>query len=209
MKAREVLKKYNISRNTLHKWLKSGKIPYVLTPTGQYDYFPVASAGSVIAERPTVLYARVSTVAQQENLNLQIERLQSFCSARGYVVATLYSDIGSALNYNRKKYVKLYQSILEKQVGRLIIEYKDRLLRFGFEDFERLCAFSGTELIVLDHIESLKNKEKEMTEDLISIIHHFSMRLDSSRRGKKVLSDIETILNEKNQTIDVDSQIET
>jgi putative resolvase len=209
MKAREVLKKYNISRNTLHKWLKSGKIPYVLTPTGQYDYFPVAPAGSVITERPTVLYARVSTVAQQENLNRQIERLQSFCSARGYVVATLYSDIGSALNYNRKKYVNLYQSIIEKQVGRLIIEYKDRLLRFGFEDFERLCAFSGTELIVLDHIESLKSKEKEMTEDLISIIHHFSMRLYSSRRGKKVLSDIETILNENNQKIDVDSQIET
>ncbi|MEO0042111.1 MAG: hypothetical protein RL329_1559 [Bacteroidota bacterium] len=209
MKAREVLKKYSISRNTLHHWVKRGKISYGRTPTGQYDYFPVEASVAGASERATVVYARVSTSAQQENLNRQIERLKAFCSARGYILDTLYFDIGSALNYNRKKYAKLYQAIVEKKVGRLVIEYKDRLLRFGFEDFERLCALLGTELIVLDHTKGSKSNESEMTEDLISIIHHFSMRLYSSRRGKKVLSDIETILNENNQTIDVDSQIET
>jgi putative resolvase len=209
MKAREVLKKYSISRNTLHHWVKRGKISYGRTPTGQYDYFPVEASVAVASERATVVYARVSTSAQQENLNSQIERLKAFCSARGYILDTLYFDIGSALNYNRKKYAKLYQAIVENKVERLVIEYKDRLLRFGFEDFERLCALFGTELIVLDHTKGSKSSESEMTEDLISIIHHFSMRLYSSRRGKKVLSDIEMILNENNQTIDVDSQIET
>lgn len=209
MKAREVLQKYSISRNTLHHWVQRGKISYVRTPTGQYDYFPVVESPPPMVERVTIVYARVSTSAQQENLNRQIERLKSFCSARGYILDSLYFDIGSALNYNRKKYTKLYQAIVEKKVERLIIEYKDRLLRFGFEDFERLCAFFGTELIILDHTEGNKSKEKEMTEDLISIIHHFSMRLYSSRRGKKVISDIETILKENNPTIDVDPQIET
>jgi predicted site-specific integrase-resolvase len=198
MKAKEVLQKYNISRNTLHHWVQRGKISYVRTPTGHYDYFPVEESPSpvVLPERITVIYARVSTLAQQENLNRQIERLKSFCSARGYILDSLYFDIGSALHYNRKKYTKLYQAILEKKVKRLIIEYKDRLLRFGFEDFERLCAFLGTELIILDHTEDSKSKEKEMTEDLLSIIHPFSMRLYGSRRGKKVISDIENILKE-------------
>ena len=209
MKAREVLKKYSISRNTLHHWVQRGKIPYVRTPTGQYDYFPEAGSPAQEDGRVTVVYARVSTSAQQENLNRQIERLKGFCSARGYILDALYMDIGSALNYNRKKYTKLYQAIVEKKVGRLIIEYKDRLLRFGFEDFERLCAFFGTELIILDHTEGTKSKEKEMTEDLISIIHHFSMRLYSSRRGKKVITDIENILKENNEKLDVDFKIET
>ena len=200
MKAREVLEKYRITRNTLHKWVKAGKIPYKLTPTGQYDYFPdvVPSENSTTVSKKTVIYARVSTSSQKENLERQIERLKIFCSAKGYVLHEVHKEIGSALNYNRKKYIDLYNQVVDKQIDRIIIEYKDRLLRIGFEDFERLCKIFGTELIVADYSESTsldKSKQQEITEDLMSIIHHFSMRIYSSRKRKKIVESLQNVLN--------------
>lgn len=197
MKAREILEKYRITRNTLHKWVKAGKIPYKLTPTGQYDYFPdvVSSENSDYTPKKTVIYARVSTQSQKENLERQVERLKNFCSAKGYVLHEVYKEIGSALNYNRKKYVNLYNQVVDKQIDRIIIEYKDRLLRIGFEDFERLCKIFGTELIVADYSEIDKSKQQEITEDLISIIHHFSMRIYSSRKRKKIVESLQNVLN--------------
>ena len=197
MKAREILEKYRITRNTLHKWVKAGKIPYKLTPTGQYDYFPdvVFPENSTSTLKKTVIYARVSTQSQKENLERQVERLKNFCSAKGYILHEIHKEIGSALNYNRKKYVNLYNQVVDKQIDRIIIEYKDRLLRIGFEDFERLCKIFGTELIVADYSEIDKRKQQEITEDLISIIHHFSMRIYSSRKRKKIVESLQNVLN--------------
>jgi len=188
MKAREVLLKYDIHRNTLHNWVKSGKIGYEVLPSGRYNYLPKKEN---LKERKTIIYARVSTTAQKENLERQVNRIKDYCSAKGYVVDDVVSDIASALNYNRRAYGKLFDMVIKGEVSKIFCEYKDRLLRIGFEDFERLCEAFGAEVIIIDNSEQDKSRQQEITEDLISIIHHFSMRIYSSRKRKKITEAIE------------------
>ena len=198
MKAKEVMLKYNICRETLCRWVKQGKISYTITPTGRYDYIDKVDPLEMV-NRKTVLYARCSTTNQKENLTRQVERLKSFASAKGLIVDEIYSEIGSALNYNRKEYRRLYKEIISKNIDTIIIEYKDRLLRIGFDDFEHLCKLFNVNLIVLDNTID-KTKNQEIIDDMIAIIHHFSSKIYSSRKRKKI---IESITSEEINLLDV------
>ena len=187
MKAKEILNKYNITRDTLCRWVKEGKIDYEILPSGRYDYL-----NKTIDQpkyRKTVIYSRCSTSNQKDNLERQIDRLKSFCCAKGYVIDDIYSEIASALNYNRKEYRKLYNNIINGEIERVVIEYKDRLLRVGFDDFNHLCDIFNTELIVLDNSEN-KSQSQEIVDDMIAIIHHFSSKLYSKRKRKKIITTI-------------------
>ena len=186
MKNNEVCKLLNITPVTLSKWVKAGKIKYNTLPYGRYDYIIEQQENSK-ESRLQVIYSRVSTSIQKENLERQTQRLKDFCSAQGCVVDEVLSDIGSALNYNRKNYIKLLELVISKKVKTIYIEYKDRLLRIGFEDYERICSFFGTKIVVIDNTCVDKSKQQEITEDLVSIIHHFSMRIYSSRKRKKLI----------------------
>lgn len=192
MKAKEVMELYNISRPTLNNWVKSGKIDYETLPSGRYNYLHKRDLNE-IKDKKTVLYARVSTQSQKENLERQIERLKSFTTAQGFIVDHVYKEVASALNYERKEYKKLLSSILNGEVERVIVEYKDRLLRFGFDEFKFICESKNVELIVVDKTQDNKTAEQEMTEDLVSIIHHFSSKLYSKRKRNKLIN----IVNEK------------
>jgi len=187
MKANEILKKYNITRNTLYNWVKNNKIFYEILPSGRYDYFFKKDVEN--NNRKNIIYSRVSTTTQKDNLNRQIDRLKQFSTANGIIINDVYSDVGSALNYNRTKYKQLLSEVISGQIDNIIIEYKDRLLRIGFEDFKFICEKFNTKIIVIDEslYDSDKTKQKEITEDLISIIHHFSMKLYSSRKRKKII----------------------
>lgn len=185
MKAKEAKEFYDVSYVTLREWAKSGKIPVEILPSGRINYLPRKS-DSVSPNNRTIIYSRVSTSIQKENLYRQTERLKSFCSSRGLIIDDVYEEIGSALNYNRRLYNKLLKSVLTKEVTTIIIEYKDRLLRVGFEEFAYICKHNDVELIVVDNSETNKTYTQEITEDLVSIIHHYSMRLYSSRKRKKL-----------------------
>ncbi len=186
MKNKEICKLYDITRVTLSLWVKNGKIKYNVLPSGRYDYI-VEQPENTKEPRLQIIYSRVSTSIQKENLERQTQRIKEFCSAKGKVVDQVLSDIGSALNYNRKNYIKLFELVINKKADTIFIEYKDRLLRIGFEDFERMCKFFGTKIVVLDNTDGDKSKQQEITEDLISIIHHFSMRIYSNRKRKKLI----------------------
>ena len=149
MKAKEVMKKYGICRETLWRWVKANKISYVKTPSGHYDYLNVIEKTEV--PKKTVIYARCSSTGQKDNLERQVDRLRSFASSKGYIIDTIYQEIASALNYNRREYRKLYKEIVSNNIERVIIEYKDRILRIGFDDFKELCNLFNVELIVLDN----------------------------------------------------------
>ncbi len=184
MKAKEVLEKYGIHRNTLQNWVNNGKIEFEILPSGHKNYMPKNENKK---EGKTIVYSRVSTTIQKENLERQTQRIKDFCSAKGFVVDEVFYDIASALNYNRKGYCKLYEMVVNKEVKRIVCEYKDRLLRIGYEEFERVCKMFGAEIIIIDRSEKDKSKQQEITEDLISIFHHFSMRIYSSRKRKQII----------------------
>jgi len=198
MKSKEILEKYNICRNTLCNWKKNGIISTIKLPNGRFDYIVNSVIVTEQAKRENIIYSRVSTSSQKENLIRQTDRLKSFCSSKGIIVNEVYEEVASALNYNRNYYKKLKTKILNGEVEKIIIEYKDRLLRIGFEDFEDLCEKFNTEIIILDEsYDNNKSKQQEITEDLISIIHHFSMKIYSSRKRKKIedlLKETENIL---------------
>jgi predicted site-specific integrase-resolvase len=185
MKAKEVMQKYGICRETLWRWVKSNKINYTLTPSGRYNYLGLNDNPSD-NNRKNIIYARCSTSGQKDNLDRQIERLKTFASAKGITVDDVYHEIASALNYNRKFYRKLYNEITSNNVSKVIIEYKDRLLRIGFQDFEELCKIHKTEVIILDQTTD-KTKSQEIVDDMIAIIHHFSSKIYSNRKRKKII----------------------
>lgn len=166
MKAREIREKYNITSNTLCTWVKNKLIEVELTPSGRYIYGAKVDKYAKIEniKRKNVIYARVSTAVQKENLNRQIERIKLFCSSKGVIVDCVYDEIASALNYNRIKYRKLLKEILEKNIDTVFIEYKDRLLKIGFEEFEYICTLVGTKIVVIDETENNKTVQQKIEE---------------------------------------------
>ncbi len=93
-------------------------------------------------------------------------------TANGMIVDDVHFEIASALNYNRKKFNKMLNDIFDRKVKIIIIEYKDRLVRVGFDHFENICKKFGVKLIVADETEdSSKDKQKEIINDLVSIMH--------------------------------------
>jgi predicted site-specific integrase-resolvase len=200
MTAKEVMLKYRITRQTLYRWRRDGVIEYKTTPSGRYIYGVNKSYESVgekeITIQKIVIYARVSTSGQKENLERQIKRLKQFAIANGMIVDDVYSEIASALNYNRKKFNKILNDIFDGKVKIILIEYKDRLVRVGFDHFENICKRFGVKIIVADQTEDTsKDKQKEIINDLVSIMHHFSAKIYSLRKNKKK---IETLLNANN-----------
>lgn len=194
MKAKEIMEKYDICRETLCRWVKQGKIQYNIKPSGRYDYIDEINHIPNTSKK-TVIYARCSTSGQKDNLERQIDRLKSFASAKGLIINHVYSEIASALNYNRKEYRKLYNEIVSNNIDTIIIEYKDRLLRIGFEDFQELCNLFNVNLIILDESND-KSKHQEIIEDMIAIIHHFSSKIYSSRKRKQIID----IINNQDNT---------
>lgn len=192
MKAKEIMERYQIHRTTLCRWVKEGRITVSILPSGRYDYLDKISTPK--NNRKNIIYARVSSTTQKDNLPRQIERLKSFASANGFVIDEIYSEIASALNYERRKYRQLFKEIIENKIDTIFIEYKDRMLRIGFQDFENLCKLYNTKIIVVDNtINNDKSKHEEITTDLISIIHHFSAKIYSARRTKKIVDTITEI----------------
>lgn len=125
-------------------------------------------------ERVSVGYCRVSSINQKSDLKQQEEYVYSYTLVKGVILEELYSDIGSGLNYKRKNWNILLQRVINKEIDKIYITYKDRFIRFGFEWFEQLCNDNGTQIIVLNQKQT--SLEEELTEDLLTILHVFSER---------------------------------
>ena len=183
MKAKEVLSLLGISRVTLCRYVKLGKIKTILLPNGTYDYdkADVYKLKGLSVKRKSVIYARVSTVKQKSDLSNQIDNISSFMNAKGIGVDDIYSDIASGMNLNRKDFDKLLSAVMANEIEEVYISYKDRLARLDFELVERLFRKYGTRIVVINSSEN-KAAEEELFEDLMSVIHSFSMKAYSKRR---------------------------
>lgn len=137
------------------------------------------------SDRRTVIYARVSSSSQKDDLKKQVEFLRQFANARGMIVDEVLEDIGSGLNYNRKKWNKLLEDCSLGEVKTVIVAHKDRFIRFGFDWFAKLLKAQQVELLVVNN-ESL-SPEEELVQDLISIIHVFSCRIYGLSKYKNKL----------------------
>src|SRR3712207_6590375 len=143
-------------------------------------------------KRKTIIYARVSSNSQKDDLKNQVEFLKQYANAKGMIVDEIFEDVGSGLNYNRKKWNKLLEDCMLGAIKTIIVSHKDRFIRFGFDWFERFVKSNGVELIVVNN-ESLSPQE-EMIQDLISIIHVFSCRIYGLRKYKKKIKEDDEIV---------------
>jgi putative resolvase len=178
--------------NTLQKWDREGKLKAHRSPTTNRRYYThdqyLAYRGLVAPEQGlTIVYTRVSGVAQKPDLANQIRTLEISCQQHTIRVDEWLSDIGSGLNYKRKQFNRLMELIELGQVRRLIIAHRDRLVRFGYEYFEAFCERHHTEIVVIDG-ETL-SPEQELVRDLIAIVTMFSARLHGLRSYRNVLKE--------------------
>ena len=141
------------------------------------------SRNSLSSNKKQVAYARVSTSGQKDDLKDQLSYSRQYANAQGIVLDEEISDIGSGLNYKRQKWNNLLDEVMNNKIDKIYITYKDRFIRFGYDWFENLCKKHGTEIIVLNNIDT--SPDKELVDDLISIIHVFSCRLYGLRKYKK------------------------
>ncbi len=177
--------------NTLQKWDRQGILKAHRSPTNRryYTHDQYLQYRGLVAQEQglTIVYSRVSGVAQKPDLVKQINALETYCKQQSITVDEWMSDIGSGLNYKRKQFNRLMEMIELGQVRRLIIAHRDRLVRFGYDYFEAFCQRHHTEMVVIngEHL----SPEHELVRDLIAIVTVFSARLHGLRSYRKVLKD--------------------
>ena len=176
-----------VTAQTLRNWDKEGKLKPSYVKSNGYRYYSEESILSYTQERKTkknlnvVGYARVSSKKQSDDLERQINNLNAYISSK-YDSFDIITDIGSGINYNKPGLKKLIEKINKKEVDLIIVLYKDRLLRFGFELVEYFAKLNNVKIEVLDKID--KNQDEELVEDLVQIITEFSCKIQGKRKTK-------------------------
>ena len=188
-----------VSVKTLQHWDRGGILKANRTPTDRryYTYDQYLQFKGIQTEndiRDTVIYARVSTRNQKDDLQNQVEFLKQFCNAKCIIVNQCIEDFGSGLNYNRKKWNKLLDEVMENKIKTIVISNKDRFIRFGYDWFEKFCEKFNTKIIIVNN-ETLSPNE-ELVQDIISILHVFSCRLYGLRKYKNQIEEDEEIAKE-------------
>lgn len=186
--AKEVRKLFNITPQTLYNWRKSNKINFKVLSSAKilYDISSLLNSPKLIKQN--VIYARVSNTKQKQDLDRQINLLKEYMIKNGIKVDQVYFDIASGMNEDRIQFNLLLQQIFNNEINTIYISFKDRLTRFGFNYFEKLFNYYGTKIEIVNLTDE-KDYQDELTEDLISIIHYFSMKMYSNRR--KQLKELE------------------
>jgi len=201
----EFAKLINVTTTTLRNWDRNGKLIPIKLESGHRRYTKEHLSyinGIKEKSRINVIYCRESTKQQNNSLIEQENKLKEFCLSSGLKIDKVISEFGSALNYKRKGFQELLSMINEDLIENIIIYYKDRLVRFGFEIIEYYAKLNNFKIIIADNSETNKTKEQEFAEDLISIIHFFSMRLYGSRNYKSKIKGAEQdLVNIKNEII--------
>ena len=177
--------------NTLQKWDRKGILKAHRSPTNRRYYTHdqyLEYRGLKAAERGlTIVYARVSGVAQKPDLLNQVKALESYCEPHHIKVDEWMQDIGSGLNYKRKQFNRLMELVELGEVRRIIIAHRDRLVRFGYGYFEAFCERHNTQIIVVNG--DTMSPDQELVQDLVAIITVFASRLHGIRSYKKVIKD--------------------
>lgn len=196
-KPNEFAELLNVSVRTLQRWDKDGKLKAFRTLSDRryytYEqYLKFKGLDNSEIQKKNVIYTRVSTSNQKDDLNNQIDFLRQFANSSGVIIDEVIEDYGSGLNYNRKKWNKLIDDCMLNEVDRIYITHKDRFIRFGYSWFERFLAKFNVKIIVVKN-ESLSPQE-ELVQDIISILHVFSCKVYGMRKYKKKIEEDKDIV---------------
>lgn len=194
----EMAKRLGVSTKTLQRWDKDGILVAKRNPNNRRYYtenqYLEYIGKSNSNDQKIVAYARVSNNNQKDNLKNQITFIRNYVNAQGEILDDVIQDIGSGLNYNRKHWNDLLLNQIPKgNIKKIYITYKDRFVRFGFDWFERFCNHYDCKIIVINNPDT--SPQRELIDDLISIIHAFSYRIYGLRKYKKDICLDESLQN--------------
>jgi len=186
MRSHEVLKLLGVTRPTLTSYIKSGKIKGTKLSTGMYDYdeqsiYDFLGITRPRPDRSNIIYARVSTQKQKQDLANQVLQLIDHCETNDITYTKIYQEVSSGIDFNRKQFSDLLEQVIENKIDNIFITYKDRISRLSFMTLESLFKKFDTNIIVINDTED-STDEDDLLEELQGIIDLFSMKMYSSRR---------------------------
>jgi len=168
---------------TLHRWEADGYLKPSFRTVGNHRRYSYAQLQAFFEEPSdsdtTVLYARVSSHDQKNDLERQAQLLQTAAYGKGYKQTHLIKDIGSGLNFEKRGFLALLKLLFQQKVKRILVVHKDRLLRFGFPLIEKLCTFLGVTLEVLDA--RVQSHTEQLVSDVLEIVTVMSARMHGKR----------------------------
>lgn len=200
-----------VSAQTLRNWDKSGKLHPHHTSSNGYRYYSYEQLNQVMNIKPnfdriTIGYCRVSSNKQKDDLERQIETMKLYLTAQGKPFEII-SDIGSGINYKKKGLKELIERISQNKVEKVVVLYKDRLVRFGFDLVAYIASLYNCDIEIIDNTE--KSEQQELVEDLVQIITVFSCKLQGKRANKarKLIKElIESEKDDKNNPSNVTTE---
>lgn len=191
------------SISTLRRWEREGKIrPY--RTAGNHRRYDKKMLDSVLdgtsvkdpVHKIVIGYCRVSTGHQKEDLKRQKQVVQTYCENQGKPFKII-TDVGSGLNYNRKGFNQLIYLVCQRQCSQVVVNYQDRIVRFGFELIQTICKENNIELVVLNQTET-DDPNQELVQDVLSVITVFSAKLYGKRshRNAKIVDENKRLFTE-------------
>lgn len=197
VKPKEASRIIGVNLDTLRRMATRNEINHIRTNSGRY-LFDVSSftkrSNTEISERKKICYARVSSRGQKSDLENQISLLKT-----RFPDSEVISDFGSGLNFHRKGLLKIMDLAYKGEIEEIVVTYKDRLCRFGYELIEHILQTqSNAKIVVLCH--NSTSKESELATDLLSIITVFSARMHGLRKYKKQIKEDESLFQSGVQT---------
>jgi excisionase family DNA binding protein len=191
-----------VSRVTVVKWIKRGRVAaYSVHGRWRIPYSEVERVlRGVQGVRRVAMYARVSSNTQRDDLGRQVESLKLWVSKNlpnaEYIIIT---DIASGLNEDRRGLRELVEMAKRREVQAVVVAYRDRLTRFGFEYLKTLFNTLGADVYVAFQ-EEPKDYAQELVEDFVEIVTSFASRIygKRSRRYKEVVSCIGEAVKDPN-----------
>ena len=178
----EYQKRYNISPQLFYLWRTTGKLQTKELVKNHHLVWVEDEPSN--NHRVVAVYGRVSTSKQKQDLSNQIDVLKKYVISNGSN-PKVFSDIGSGMNEKRHGLISLMNEIVQNKISKVVISHKDRLTRFGFGYLETIFKMYNTEIEIIN-LEDDKSFQEELTEDLIAIIHNFSMKFYGKRKNQVI-----------------------
>jgi len=180
MRLRQWAERNGVTYITAYRWYRDGKLPVPARKVGGVILVDaeVAADDGVVA-----VYARVSSADQSSDLDRQVARVATWAAGQGMAVSRVVTEVGSALNGKRKKFLALLR---DPKVSVIVVEHRDRFCRFGFEYIEAALAAQGRRLVVVDDAEVDDDLVRDMTELLTSMCARLYGRRAAANRAARL-----------------------
>jgi len=188
MKAKQILDLLGISRSTLSKYVKQGKIKVRVLPSGRYEYdddsvYSLMGKGSC---RKNVIYARSVSKKDEKKLTRQIELITSYCLAKGIEIDHVYRDVGLSIDLNRTNLELLIQEVFDYKIKNIFCLYEEKFSILHFDFFKKLFSRFGTKIIPVSNKSSFPDLDDEILQEAIFFIEKISDLISADEKKEKI-----------------------